>query len=311
MYDKSPRSKSPEMADGMADAARLRPIPDISRDVTAIIVTYNSAEVIEPCLTSLPAIPCVVIDNASNDDTCAVVRRTRSDALLLRNDRNEGFGRAANRGFESVATPYALLLNPDTTCNAHTLDLLLRATGEFPDAGIVAPLLTDSKGRHSLPVMGPNERTHRPAGDIPAGPFCTWFVTAAAWLCAMNAWRHVGGFDPAIFMYGEDVDLCLRMSRASRAMIVLPDARVTHLGGRSSRMDRRVRWRKDWHMTWGHFYVMGKHGEATRARAEARAHLLRYGWKTLLYVLLLNPKRVVGNFARASAALTYLNRMSN
>lgn len=306
MYDNRPRSKSPEILDAMADEAGQRPDRDAPRDVTAVVVTYNSAAAIGPCLAALPPIPCVVVDNASDDGTLDEVRRVRPDARVLRNDRNVGFGRAVNRGFEAVATPFAFLLNPDALCAGGALAALRRTFDLFPDAGIVVPLLEDASGRIALPVMGPGEINHRPAPDAPEAPFCTWFVTAAAWLCALDAWRRVGGFDPAIFMYGEDADLCLRMSRAGRAMIVVPDARATHFGGRSSRMDWRVRWRKDWHMTWGHLYVLAKHGEQGRARAEARGLVFRHGLKSLLYLFLLNPKRVLGNFARAHAAFAHL-----
>ena len=280
-------------------------------DVTAVIVTYNSAEAIRSCLAALPAIPCVIVDNASDDDTCAIARQLRPDVVLLRNDKNLGYGRATNRGFESVVTPYAILLNPDAVCTAEALTTMRRAFELFPDAGIVAPLLLDAAGKPSLPVMGPREHTHRPASVAPETPFCTWFVTAATWLCSMDAWREIGGFDSAIFMYGEDVDLCLRMSASRRAMIVVPEARVNHLGGRSSRIDWRVHWRKDWHMTWGHLYVQGKHGEIGRTRTEAWCLLLRHGLKTALYVVLLRPYRVLGNLAKALAALAFLRHRPN
>ena len=306
MYDNCLISKSSDFPDCMIQQAQQRPTPDAPHDVTAVIVTYNSAGMIGPCLAALRGTPCIIVDNASDDDTCAIARRLRPDALVLRNDKNIGYGRAANRGFESVATPYAILLNPDTICTVEALAPMRRAFDLFPDSGIVAPLLLDAAGKPSLPIMGPRERTHRPAPLPPEAPFCTWFVTAAAWLCAMDAWRKIGGFDPAIFMYGEDVDLCLRMGASGRAMIIVPDARVPHLGGRSSRIDWRVRWRKDWHMTWGHFYVQGKHGEISQARTEAWRILFRHSLKVLLYVVLLRLPRVLGNLARAHAALTYL-----
>lgn len=295
----------------MAHQEQQRPNSDTMRDVTAVIVTYNSAEAIGLCLAALPAIPCVIIDNASDDDSCAIARQLRPDALVLHNDENIGFGRATNRGFENVTTPYAILLNPDTVCTGEALATMRQAFDLFPDAGIVAPLLQNAAGSPSLPVMGPRERTHRPALIPPEAPFCTWFVTAAAWLCAMDAWRKAGGFDPSIFMYGEDVDLCLRMSAIRRAMIVVPEARVTHLGGRSSRIDWRVRWRKDWHMAWGHFYVSGKHGDPIEVRRGAWRLLLRHGFKALLYVVLLRPYRVAGNLAKALAALAFLRHRPN
>ena len=304
MYDSGPTGESSNLNNRMAEQTQ-RP-PNALRDVTAVIVTYNSAEAIGPCLAALDGISCIVVDNASDDDTCSIAGRLRPDALVLRNEGNFGYARAVNRGFENVAGPYGLLLNPDAICTTESLAALRRAFDLYPDAGIVAPLVVDAAGQPSLPVMGPGERTHRPAAFLPEGPFCAWFVVGAAWIFAMDAWRQIGGFDPIIFMYGEDTDLCLRLSARKRAMIIVPEARIAHLGGRSSRVDWRVRWRKDWHMTWSHFYVSGKHGGADEARQEARRTLFRHGFKTLLYVLLLRPKRVLGNLARAHAALTYL-----
>lgn len=275
-------------------------------DITAVVVTYNSAAIIGDCLAALPPIPCVIVDNASDDDTCAIVARARPDATVVRKTANVGFGRAVNEGFAATKTAYALLLNPDAFCPPESLVGLRRAADAYPDAGLIAPLVLDVREAPALPVMGPGEHNHRPADFAPEGPFCTWFVTAAAWLCPMAAWRAVGGFDPAIFMYSEDVDLCLRMTAARRAMIVAPEARVRHLGGRSSRLTWRTRWRKDWHMTWGHLYLGAKWGDAAVTRAQAWRLVGRHGLKALLYVLLARPRRVLGNLARAHAAAAFL-----
>ncbi|MBM3565481.1 MAG: glycosyltransferase family 2 protein [Alphaproteobacteria bacterium] len=273
---------------------------------TAVIVTYNSAAVVGECLDVLPPMPCIVVDNDSDDDTLEVVVRIRPDAQIVRQDENVGFGRAANVGFARVATPYAILLNPDAFCPAETVNRLLAAAEAYPDAGIIVPLVLDQNGNSALPVMGPAEHTHRPAETPADGPFCTWFVTAAAWLCPMDSWNKVGGFDPAIFMYGEDVDMCLRMTARRLAMIVVPGAGVRHLGGRSSRPSWRIRWRKDWHMTWGHLYVGTKWRNEAAMRAEARRIIIRHGLRALLYVPLLRPRRMMGNLAKAHAAFAFL-----
>ena len=78
-----------------------------------VIVTYNSAGVIERCLTSCGDLPVVVVDNASRDATCELVRR-HALATLIANPGNYGFAEAVNQGVLATDTQLVLLLNPDT-----------------------------------------------------------------------------------------------------------------------------------------------------------------------------------------------------
>ena len=280
------------------------PTPD---DVTAVIVTYNSARTIEVCLSALPGgVPVIVVDNASTDDTCALVEQARPDAVILRNPANEGYGYANNQGMARVKTRYGLILNPDTLVDGNALAQLAAAAGRNPEAAIVAPLLLRPGGGFELPLMGPREKNHTQCEEEPGGDFCTWFLTGAALLCDMAVWKEVGGFDEAIFLYNEDADLALRISTLGRAQIVTPAARVHHVGGGSVPKTMHVRWLKDWHMTWSHYYFEGKHGgDKASLRAAARVQAMTSGLRALLYVFLFNPKRVVGNAAKASGALAF------
>lgn len=276
-------------------------------DITVVIVTYNSAHVINPCLESLRGTRhVVVVDNASDDDIASVVRRVLPHADFIRNPRNVGFGTAVNQGIARATTPFALLLSPDTILSAAAIARLHAAAAAYPDAGMIVPYLENNQGAVELSWMGPFEHNHRPVPVPPEHPFCTWFVMAAVVLFPLSAWRRIGGFDEAIFLYGEDVDLCLRTTKAGHSLIVVPDARAIHLGGQSSRVTWQSRWRRDWHMTWGHLYLERKHGNIGRAVREARALAVRHGLKTALYVALLNPKRVIGNLAKAAAAIAFL-----
>src|SRR5581483_3361158 len=80
--------------------------------VTALVITHNSAEVVDACLTSCGALDTIVVDNASSDDT---VQRVSGHprAKLLANVENRGFAGAANQGFREAGGDYVLLLNPD------------------------------------------------------------------------------------------------------------------------------------------------------------------------------------------------------
>jgi len=280
---------------------------DLSRQVTVVIVTYNSAHVIGQCLKAIdPALPIILIDNGSADGTCEIARQARPDSRIVVNPVNVGFGCAVNQGFNLAETAYGLLLAPDAVLSADAPAALLDAACAYPEAAVLAPICHGAAGVPELSVMGPGERRHRPLDQIPAGDFCTWFVTGAVLLCRLDAWMRIGGFDSGIFLYNEDAELSLRMGRAGCPMVIVAAAAATHLGGKGVAPTRRHRWLKDWHMTWSHLYVEGKHGDPILARREARALLVRHGLKTLFYCLVPRPARARGNFAKAHAAWWFL-----
>lgn len=282
-------------------------MPNPWQDVTVVVVAYNSAHVLGACLGSLgPGAKVVIVDNASTDDSVAAARDAMPGAEIVRNAENVGFGTAVNRGFARAATKYVLLLSPDTTIEEDALGRLIAAADANPEAAIVAPLLKDRAGRLEFSVMGPREHNHRPADFAPDGAVCTWFAMAAVWLCRLDHWRTVGGFDEKIFLYGEDADLCLRTTKAGFSIVVVPDATALHLGGQSSRRNWKSRWVRDWHMIWGHLYLEKNHGDPAKATSEARSLLRRHAARAVLYFLLLRWGRAMGNLAKASAARAFL-----
>src|SRR5581483_3222799 len=112
--------------------------------VTALVITHNSAEVVDACLASCGALDALVVDNGSSDDT---VQRVSGHprARLLANVENRGFAGAANQGFREAGGDYVLLLNPDARLDAG-LDLLIELMDGDPQCAIAAGVLTDAAG---------------------------------------------------------------------------------------------------------------------------------------------------------------------
>ncbi len=276
-------------------------------DVSVVIVTYNSAAVIEPCLRSVHlAKQVIVVDNASTDRTLAVVAETLPKARIIGNDRNRGFGFAVNQGMAVVETRYGFCFSPDAVLAEDAMTQLLAAAAAYPEAGMVGPYLQRPDGKQELYVMGPSEINHTEMTEQPDGDFCTWFVMGGFFLASMSAWRQIGGFDERIFLYNEDADLSLRTTAAGFSLVLAPMANVVHVGGRSSKVTWRTRWRKDWHQTWSRLYHEAKHGDIAVANCEAQRILLKHATKTALYTVLLRPDRVRGNLAKAMAAFAFL-----
>ena len=109
-----------------------------------VIVTYNSAGMIERCLQSCGDLPVVVVDNASKDATCALVRQ-RTAVTLIANPSNWGFARAVNQAVAMLKTELVLLLNPDVELETRVEELEVACLDE--GTGLAAGQLTDEDGQ--------------------------------------------------------------------------------------------------------------------------------------------------------------------
>lgn len=276
-------------------------------DVTVVIVNYNSAHVIESCLAKLEdAAATIIVDNASTDDSLARAEAVCPHVTIIRNLENLGYGCAVNQGFSQVETPYALIINPDAELDAEAVSKLVEGMTQYSNAAITAPYLFSPARGLELAGMGPHDNNQGPFSVVPEGPFSTWFITGAVWLCRMSAWRDVGGFDENIFLYGEDRDLCRRATDKGYTLIYIPASEGIHLVSQATKPTRRIRWRKEWNIVWSHLYLTKKYDGQDVARSEGYRLLRRHGPKALFYALVIQPKRFFRDLAVAHAAYTYL-----
>ncbi|WP_193614063.1 glycosyltransferase [Nocardioides lijunqiniae] len=224
----------------------------MSQRVDVVIVTYNSARTIGPLLDSLPAaagvLPwrTVVVDNASVDDTCAVVA-DRADAQLVRAP-NDGYAAGLNRGVAAAGgSGPVLMLNPDCVLEPGCLELLVRAQEET-GAGVVVPQVQGQDGvtarslrrEPSLPrSIGLGESRWPVLSEVVtddaayAGRHPVDWATGAVMLVSRDCYDVVGGLDESFFMYSEETDLCLRARDHGLLTYVEPRALAMHIGAAS------------------------------------------------------------------------------
>lgn len=226
--------------------------------VGAVVVNYNTAALLEDCLASLASEgirSTVVVDNASTDDSRAVA--DRAGVLWLQTGANLGYGRAANLGASHPAIsslPWILVCNPDVELTAGAVRALAGTLSADPALGAVGPRLSNPDGS-----LYPSARTFPSLVDaaghgllgllVPGNRFTRryrlldWdhrdlarvdWVSGACLMVRRDAWAEVGGFDPAYFMYLEDVDLCWRLGRAGWGVAYQPAAEVVHVQGVSA-----------------------------------------------------------------------------
>lgn len=227
---------------------------------SVVLVAYNSADVIGAAIKSIPAGHQVIVaDNGSTDDSVAIAERLGADILKL--GRNFGFGTACNRGAEMARHDKVLFLNPDATVEKDTLDKLSQALDDFPEAGIAAPRILNSKGevffrkRSKLYTTWPWQRK-----PVPEESTFINNPSGAALALRKADFDRIGGFDEKIFLYFEDDDLCFRIRTDGKKIRYVYDAIVHHAVGKSTPVTPALVEFKEYHFNKAARYVCIKHG---------------------------------------------------
>jgi len=206
-------------------------------------VNYRTKELTAAAARSLLAEPelaeLVVVDNASDDGSADYLRRALDDARVqvVESSENLGFGQGVNLGAARTTAPLLMLLNSDAELVAGSLGRLADELRAAPRLGVAAPLILGHDGRAQVDAFGvfPSYaafalRTNRRPPDRLEPDW----VSGVAMAVRRTAFDEVGGFDPAFWMYLEDVDLCRRLSDAGWGIRRCTSAVVLHLGQASA-----------------------------------------------------------------------------
>ena len=234
-------------------------IPDIS----VVIVNYNVKDYLLQCLRSLNAsvgeitTEIIVVDNDSHDGSVDELQHVFPAVRWIALDENIGFGRANNVGLEHASGRYVLYLNPDTIIGADTLSVMCRYLDEHPKTGIAGCKVLNPDGsfqvacRRGLPTPWVSfcklfglQRLF-PSSKLFAGYNLTYLPVDATYAvdALIGAFmigrteliRSLGGFDPAFFMYGEDIDLCYRVQQAGYTVTYVHTTSIVHYKGESTK----------------------------------------------------------------------------
>ncbi len=228
------------------------------KDVSVVIVNWNTREFLDACLSSLRDTPgmldveILVVDNASSDGSQEMVRRKYPEAVLIENQENLGFAKANNIGLRRASGRYLALVNSDVTVPSECLPRIVEYMDGNPGIGMLGPKMLTPSGTwgpscmrrptlaiwaaHAFGLSGvlPQFSLHMEKFDSgrtqPVDVLNGWF-----WVVRGEAYRQVGGLDERFFMYGEDIDWCHRYADAGWKIVYFAGAEATHYGGGSSK----------------------------------------------------------------------------
>ncbi len=229
-------------------------------EISIVIVSWNVRQLLGTCLRSLNQFvstphEVVVVDNHSHDGTVEMLRRDWPQVTVIANDRNAGFARANNQGWQRTVGPYICFLNPDTEFINDPFPGLLAELRHHPQTGCVSPRLLN-QDRSTQPSV---RRFPRLADQalvlLKLRSLANWFsplrdyqvktvdsnsgrqvvdqVMGAMMVLPRTVLADAGTFDEGYWIWFEEVDLCQRLKRRGYDVVYLPPATVVHIGGQS------------------------------------------------------------------------------
>ena len=221
--------------------------------IEAVIVTYNSAMHIRPCLQSLrlTSARTIVVDNGSQDGTVEMVRSEFPEVKVIQAGQNVGYATALNVGVKETSSSFVLAANPDTIFLENSLQTLADFLNNTPRAGMAGPqqFFPDGAWQRSYgdvqgisegikALMGitsvKNVIRRRLSAHLHGRPRSVGYVDGAVMMIRRAAFDEIDGFDNDFHYYCEDADFGLRMRQAGWAVYTVPSSRVVHVRGGSS-----------------------------------------------------------------------------
>lgn len=240
----------------------LSPV-DPAIDVTVCVLNWNGARCLPGCLRALGAsraarYEVIVVDNASQDESVKIARESFPAMELIVNAENVGFARGNNQAIVRGRGRYFFLLNNDTVVDPGALDRLVSFLDQHPKAGMAAGRLVNADGSTqytyypvSLPTPASmaadllwlnrfSRRNRVGRGPLarkwnPEMPYRMEQLPGACLMVRREVFQDIGLLDERYHFWYEDVDLCARALAAGWELWYVPEARILHHGGESSK----------------------------------------------------------------------------
>ncbi len=201
--------------------------------VSVIIVNYNGRKYLKNCFDSLEKVDysdfeLIFVDNGSSDDSVELIRKNYPKIKVLELKVNLGLAVASNRGAEVAQGEYLFFLNNDTIVEKNILTELVKAAQSDKRVAVCAcdVFTYDGKNRIGESIGISVDRFGYPCGySRPGHPI---FYPDAAIFIRRIVFDKISGFDPKLFLYGEDRDLCWRVWLQGYKIVPVGSARFLH-----------------------------------------------------------------------------------
>jgi len=252
------------------------------KDITIVITSFKSDEIIRNCLNSIDKqYQVILVENSNNLELKKSVEREFSNVECILTGENFGYGKANNIGLKKVNTKYALILNPDTTLEASTLKDFFKAINQVPEFAIIGPHIQKKKDEN------------KKIDNKNSSPILVKNVKGFAMFLNMSEFQNIGFFDENFFFYFEEIDLCKRLINNNKKIYLVPSIKINHTGGQShdEALNKEMELSRNWHWMWSTFYYHKKHKGFLISFFIVLTKLSSAVFKVIIYSLFSNKEK--------------------
>ena len=256
-------------------------------NITFIIVSFKSENVIHSCLNSLPQISKKIVIENSRNTKLKEELESKYDNIEVLINHNIGMGASNNIGILQSKTQFAYILNPDTKLNVSTIDKLIEAADKIVDFAILSPLCSDSRF--------PNYKIYEKKSNLNNNIIEVDTIDGFSMLINKSKFNN-SFFDENIFLYLENDDICLRARKNNQKIYIVKNSLIDHLGASSSNIKDSYEFDllRNWHWMWSKFYYNKKHSGFLLSTIKIFPNFLSAIIKYIFYLLLFkNQKRKI------------------
>ena len=222
------------------------------KKVAIVILNWNGQKMLQAYLPSVlqysrDEATVYVADNASTDDSLAMLRAHFPEVQLIVLDKNWGFAEGYNKALRQIEADYYLLLNSDIEVTHHWLTPMIELLDNHEDIAACQPKLLSIFDKDRFEYAGASggfldrygypfcrgrifETVERDEGQYDYQTDVLWATGAALMIRAKDYWE-AGGLDGRFFAHNEEIDLCWRLRIRGRRIVCLPESYVYHVGG--------------------------------------------------------------------------------
>jgi N-acetylglucosaminyl-diphospho-decaprenol L-rhamnosyltransferase len=242
------------------------------KDITVGIVTFRSEKVIFKCLKSLKNIKKIIILDNSNDLILKEkIKKVYPHINFILSKKNNGYGAGNNKIFRLAKTSHVLVLNPDTFLSRNCIKKLIH------QANLI---------KNKFAILAPCEKK-----IIKKEIMEVDHVKGFSMLVNLSKIKKIKMFDENYFLYLEEIDLCKRLKLASEKIYICGEAKITHLGAKSSNIGFEFEKCRNWHWMWSKVYYDKKFYGKLYAIKKSFLYLFKNFLKSVFFLLIFDYDR--------------------
>jgi len=277
-------------------------------DITIVTVLYNTGKIVESFFENLKSFKTIVVDNGKNEKILDKIKSYKNIKIVSKN-KNLGYGSAVNFAFESITTKFFLILNPDINIDENSIDNLHNILNQDSNCGIVAPITYPEEDFYgafpernlkNLTLLNALKSRDLLSKSKIEGNLC---VDVAKWALLVKAkeFKKVGGFNEKLFLFWEEIDLCRRFRSIELSVVITPKSRAKHYQDKLSDSNFRNFLIKNYY----HEYSPLVYFNVRKFSFFYLKRMMKYLFRGISYLLILNLKKSLIYFLRLSASIKY------